>query len=181
MESIGPVSIVAHNQGSNTIALAVSKLVDGSIVATDKDTAVADEDTAYDGDTSTLEFTGEALDNTPILPGSVTIKPTSGGDSVNATDRDGDGILYTDDDDEDACGTIDYFTGDLALDYPTGKAPNTGDIDADYTYQDEATVAGGKRTFNITSVVQGDHLVVKAACSAKGGSFVKVDGIASWV
>jgi len=146
----GPMTIVVTNVGDYPVTLQAKRSSDDTLVALAEETAVADEDTGYDGDTSELNFTGEALDNTPIVPGSVTVKPTAGGDSVNATDRDSDGKLYTSDDDEDECGTIDYATGDLTLYYPSGKAPNTGDIDADYQYS-VLSVVGGKKTYSLTA------------------------------
>ncbi|MCG8435650.1 MAG: hypothetical protein MJA83_16625, partial [Gammaproteobacteria bacterium] len=110
VESVGPVIILLENQGSGNVVLQAKRRSDNVILASDKDTAVADEDTVYNGDTSTLVFSGQALDNTPIIPGTVVVKPTAGGDSVNLTDRDSDGRLYTVDVDEDFAGTVDYFT-----------------------------------------------------------------------
>jgi len=173
----GPLTIIVkHIDGDgDDVVLSVSRQSDSSIVALNEDTAVASEDTAYDGDTATLAFSGESLDNTPIVPGTVTIEPTAGGDSVNATDRDGDGILYTDDNDEDACGTIDYFTGALVLDYPTGKAPNTTNILADYTYSEETAVLGQKNYYiSNLSPVNYESLVIKAASASNSRVHIEV-------
>lgn len=173
----GPLTIIVKHIDSDgdEVALSVSRQSDSAIVALDEDTAVANEDTAYDGNTSTLAFSGESLDNTPIVPGTVVIEPTAGGDTVNATDRDGDGILYTDDNDEDACGTINYFTGALVLDYPTGKAPNTTNIVADYTYSVSTEVLG-QRNFYIANLspVNNESLIIKAAGAANSRVHIEV-------
>lgn len=175
----GPVTLSIHNQGSGTLVPSVVRKSDSANIALAEETAVADEDTVYNGDTSTLAFSGESLNNTPIVPGTVNVKPTAGGNSVNATDRDGDGKLYTTDNDEDECGSINYFTGALILSYPAGKAPNTGDIDADYSYG-ELCNALGKKTYRISNVVTGgsyDSLIVKVAASAN--SEVRVEAFQS--
>lgn len=182
VESVGPITVVAQNLSElHNVVLSFENETTASQVFSDKDTAVADEDTVYDGDTSDLVFTGEDLDNTPIIPGSVTVKPTAGVDSVNLVDRDGDGRLYTVDVDEDFAGTIDYFTGALELSFPAGKAPNTGDIDADYSYQDEATTPRGRRNFQILNSLPEEALVVKAACDDAAGAGVKVEAVGTWL
>lgn len=163
----GPVSLAVTNLDTASLVVQAKRKSSGALVALTEDTAVAAEDTAYDGDTSTLDFTGEALNNVPIVPGSVTIKPTAGGTTVNATDRDGDGKLYTADDDEDECGSINYFTGALELHYPTGKAPNTTNITADYTYSQ--IIGGlGKKTVHVPfmSAVDDEVLIISVAGSA---------------
>jgi hypothetical protein len=144
----GPTAVAVHNVGDNPVVVQVRRTSDDTLVALEEDTAVASEDTAYDGDTSTLAFSGENLNSLPIVPGSVEIVPTAGGDSVDAKDTNGDGILFTDDVDADECGTIDYLTGALVLNYPAGKAPNTTNILANYT-QGVQVVAGGKRMLNV--------------------------------
>jgi hypothetical protein len=179
----GPITIVANQVDSagDEIVLSVSKKSDGSLVALDEDTAVTDEDTGYDGDTTTLDFSGEDLNNVPIVPGSVTITPTAGGNTVDATDRDGDGKLYTDDTDEDECGSIDYFTGALVLAYPSGKAPNTTNITADYTYS-EKTVKLGQKNYHVGNLVPGsdyESLIIKAA--GKENSKVRIEAFQSSV
>lgn len=180
-EVSGPVALVVKNESeSNTAVVSVEDASDGTLVACDEDTAVSGEDTAYDGDTSTLDFTGEDLNNTPIIPKSVTIKPTAGGNSVNATDRDGDGKLYTADVDEDECGTIDYFTGALVLHYPAGKAPNTTNITADYSYQDAATAILGVKNLRIANNPPSKNLVVKGAASGACGAVLSIDALVSF-
>jgi hypothetical protein len=173
----GPLTIIVKHidEDGDQVALSVSRQSDSAIVALDEDTAVSNEDTAYDGDTSTLAFSGESLNNTPIVPGTVVIEPTAGGNSVDATDRDGDGLLYTDDVDEDLCGTIDYFTGALVLDYPTGKAPNTTNITADYTYS-LATEKLGQKNFYISNLspVNNESLIIKAASAANSRVHIEV-------
>lgn len=182
VESIGPITVVVNNlsDAANLVVGFDNEQTEAQIFS-DKDTAVADEDTGYDGDTSELEFTGEALDNTPIIPGSVTVKPATGGDSVNLIDRDKDGNLYTVDDDEDLAGTIDYFSGALELSFPTGKAPNTGDIDADYAYQDEVTVGRGRKNFQIGNSLPDENVRVYAATDDAAGAPVKVEAVGTWL
>lgn len=182
VESIGPVTVVVQNLDENAnVVISCDNEQTGTQVLTDKDTAVADEDTVYNGDTSTLVFSGEALDNVPILPKSVVVKPTAGGDSVNLSDRDGDGNLYTVDDDEDFAGTVDYFTGALELSFPTGKAPNTGDIDADYAYQDEPLVPRGRKNFQIGNSLPDEAVRVFAAADDAGGALVKSESVGTWL
>jgi hypothetical protein len=183
-DSAGPFVLAVKDLEGQNVVLSVSKKSDGSLVALEEDTAVASEDTLWNGDTTTLDFATNAptpgdgiLDNTPIVPGSVTIAPTAGGDSVNATDRDGDGKLYTSDVDEDYCGTIDYFTGAANLFYPSGKAPNTGAILAHYTYSEICT-ANGQKAYHINNLVPGsadEALIVKAA--GADNTRVKVEAI----
>lgn len=166
----GPVTLAVHNQDAGSVVLAATRKSDGAVVVLEQDTQVADEDTVYNGDTSTLVFSGQSLTNTPIVPGTVVVKPLAGGTTVNGTDRDGDGRLYTSDVDEDFMGTVDYFTGALELSYPAGKAPNTGDIDADYNYG-VAVGDYGKKTFGVQNLQAGgsfETLVVKAASSLGG-------------
>jgi len=179
----GPITLVCKNVDENgdEVVLSCAKKSDGSLVALQEDTAVTDEDTGYDGNASTLDFTGQVLDNLPIVPGSLTVKPTAGGNSVNAVDRDGDGKLYTDDNDEDECGSIDYFTGALVLHFPTGKDPNTTNILADYTYS-EKTVKMGQKNYYIGNLVPGDNyesLIIKAA--GKENSRVSIEAFQSSV
>ena len=173
-ETLGPVVLAVKNDGEVAVVISVEKLSDSAALALSEDTAVTDEDTGYDGDTTDLVFTGEDLANTPIIPGSVTIAPTAGVDSVDATDRDGDGKLYTSDVDEDFCGTIDYFTGALELSYPAGKAPNTTNILADYSYQDEACVPGGFHSVNIPTNLPDETYIIKAAAAGQE-SYVAID------
>ena len=177
-ESLGPVTFAVHNDGDVDVCVQITKQSDSSVVAADTDTAVTDEDTGYDGDASTLVFSGEALNNVPIVPGTVTVKPTAGGNTVNATDRDGDGNLYTDDNDEDFCGTVDYFSGALELSYPTGKDPNTTNILADYTYQDAVVVPGGAKSYYVGSNPPAETLILKAAADG-GTAKIKCDAFIS--
>lgn len=182
VESVGPVTAVVQNLSDDAnLVVSFDNEQTGAQLFSDQDTAVADEDTAYDGDDSTLVFTGEVLNNTPIVPKSVTVKPPASGSSVNATDRDGDGRLYTADVDEDFCGTIDYFTGALELSYPAGKEPDTGDIDADYTHQGSAMVPKGQRNFLLSNSLPDEHVRVYAACDQLSGAPVKVDSLGTWL
>lgn len=145
-EAKGPITLfVKHvDEDGGLVVVQVTRKSDGALVALAEDTAVTDEDTGYDGDASTLVFTGQSLDNTPIVPGSVTVKPTAGGNTVNLVDTNGDGILYTVDDDADVAGSINYFTGALNLNFPSGKDPAATNILADYTYGVGVAVLGQK-------------------------------------
>lgn len=173
-DSLGPVTLVTKNMGdTNSVVVSAFKVSDGSRVALAGETAVTDEDTGYDGDTAELNFSGEALNNTPIVPGSVTITPTAGGDSVDAVDTNGDGLLYTDDEDADLCGTINYATGDLVLSYPAGKAPNTTNITADYSYGKEVKPYGIS-TEQLQANPPSENYIIKAT-GLGGSSQVKVE------
>lgn len=178
----GPTTISVRNEGTSDVVLQATRESDGALLELEEETKVTAEDTGYDGDTSTLVFTGQTLDNTPVVPGSVTVKPTAGGDSVNCTDRDGDGNLYTSDNDEDLCGTINYNTGALTLNYPTGKAPNTTNITCDYTYSAQVEPNGAKKHFHLSSFAAGqpeDAIILK--CAGLGGpSKVKIEGYQSF-
>lgn len=182
VESIGPVTMVVTNLDDQAnLVVSFDNEQTGAAVYSDKDTEVADEDTAYDGDTSETDFTGESLDNTPVIPKSLVVKPTAGGSSVNLIDRDGDGKLYTDDEDQDLAGTVDYFTGALELSFPVGKEPNTGDIDADYYYQDEALVPKGRKNFQIGNSLPDENIRAFAAADEKTGAPVKVEAVGTWL
>lgn len=165
-EAKGPITLAVHHvdEDGGEVVIQVTRKSDGALVALAEDTAVVDEDTVYDGNASTLDFTGQSLNNTPIVPGSLTVKPTAGGNTVNLTDKDGDGLLYTDDVDEDLAGSINYFTGALVLNFPLGKDPNTTNILADYTYGVGVQVLG-RRNFQISylSPVDFETMIVKAA------------------
>jgi hypothetical protein len=174
LEGGGAVNFIVSNQGSANVVTQVTK--GGTRVDTDKDTAVAVEDTLYNGDGATLAFSGEELDHLPVIPGSVTLSD-AGSVGPDLVDRDGDGIFYTDDVDEDAAGTIDYFTGALILAYPTGKAPGTGAdaINAAYSYQDAQQVPGGRRTFEIAASLPDEAVVCSVACDSQVGCLCRVD------
>lgn len=175
-EASGPITLAVHHvdEDGDEIVLSASRQSDGSLVALNEDTAVSAEDTGYDGDASELNFTGQALNNVPIVPGSVTVKPTAGGNSVNATDKDGDGKLYTDDDDEDYCGTINYFTGALVLFYPVGKDPAATNITADYTYS-EKTVKLGMKNYHVSYLTPQDNEVLIVKVAGKANSRVRIE------
>jgi len=178
-ESTGPVTLVVNNEGAGKVVVSVKNKSTGANIATDDDTAIADEDTVYNGDTSTLVFNGQVLNNLPIIPGTVVIKPAAGGNTVNGTDRDGDGKLYTSDVDEDLMGTINYGTGALSLSYPTGKAPNTGDIDADYSHASASQVARGTRSLRVGNNPPLKDLVVSAA-GLDDNSIVQITAVVSF-
>jgi hypothetical protein len=144
-----------------------------SPLTTDQDTAVSGENTGYAGNASDLHFTGQTLNNLPIIPKTVAIIPQAGGHTVNADDLNGDGVLYTRDADLDVCGSIDYHTGALALDYPTGKDPNNGVINANYKYS--RVIKGlGSVSFKINNM-QADEVLYVYACAEAAACMVKVE------
>lgn len=162
-EALGPVTLVINNEGPNPIVVSVKDKSTNERIATDDETAVLLEATGYVGNGATLVFNGQVLNNLPIVPGSVTIKPTAGGASVNGTDRDGDGNLYTSDVDEDLMGSINYSTGALHLAYPAGKAPAAGAIKADYSHAGASQVARGTRTMRVSNKPPLKDITVSAA------------------
>lgn len=177
VESIGPMVISVINQSDvANLVLTFMKERTSTAVYSDKDTNVSSEDTAYDGNDSTRDFTGQALNHLPILPRSVTIDDATNHKILR--DTYGDGTLYLVATGQ-AAGTINYFTGALDLHYPAGQAPN-GQINASYHYQDAALVHGGQKNFVIASGLPDDALTVYAACDNKAGARVKVESAASW-
>lgn len=176
VESKGPAVITVKNQSdTSNVVVSFQRETAGTLVNSDKETDVASEASGYTGDGSTLTFTGQALNNVPIIPGSVTLTPATSGPVL--TDDYGDGILYTAAGVE--AGSINYFTGALELSYPTGSAPD-GAISAAYTYQDAVLVHGGQRNFEISSFDPDDALEVYAAADNAAGALVKVDAAATW-
>lgn len=156
----GPVAVIAQNVGSVSVELSFVKSTDLTTpLTTDVDTAVTAENTGYTGDTATLTFSGQVLNHLPIIPKTIEVKPTAGGDTVNAKDLNGDGLLYTSDVDLDECGYVNYFTGAITLYYPTGKAPNTGAISADYKYS-SAIVAQGIKMYKLPNLKLGESIKV---------------------
>lgn len=158
----GPIAIIVENPGNVAVEVTFAKTDNlANPLATDLDTTTTAENTGYTGNASTLNFTGQALNNLPIKPKTVEVKPTAGGNTVNCKDLNGDGILYTSDSDLDVCGTVNYHTGALVLSYPLGKDPNNGDISCDYKYS-VALAAKSVRLFKLTSVAKGDRINVYA-------------------
>lgn len=170
IQGLPPIVVACENLGTAqaVVGCYIAGAAHGALLSSTA-TQVTAEDTGFDGDTTTPNFSGQTLNNKPIIPRSVTIKPTAGGDTVNLIDRDGDGILYTDDNDEDAAGTVDYFTGALVLAFPTGKAPNTTNILADYKYENAVIAANGQKTFIFSSLNTQQTLVLTAACKKSAG------------
>lgn len=177
LSSNGPVLLMAHNLGDNEVVLRCEIEGDGAFKKMEQDTLRAAEDSAYDGDESETDFSGKALSNLPIVPGTVRVLGLA--PAPDLVDRDGDGVLYTDDDDEDEAGSIDYFSGALELSYPTGKAPGSGNIDVDYYSQDAALNPRGKKTYQVSNVGPGKTLVIKAAANGLEGARVKVTAAAT--
>jgi len=152
IQSVGGVQVVVTNQDDvGKLVMQFENQRTGEAILTDKDTARTAENTGYTGNDSDLAFSGQVLNNLPVVPKSLVITPATSGPVVY--DRDGDGILYTQDADEDVAGAIDYFTGAVTLEYPEGKAPN-GQLDADYVSQGTTIAPRGKRTFGIANVIR---------------------------
>jgi hypothetical protein len=172
----GPVAIMLQNVETETedtagdadVVVSIVKNDAATPLVTDLDTAVSAEDSGYVGNAGvTYDFDSGAqvFNNLPVLPRSVVVIPTAGGNSVNATDKNGDGYIYTDDNDEDEVGYVNYHTGFLRLYYPVGKDPNTGKIDLDYTYGVRLKI-GAVRTEKIGSLTEGDKFTVYATSKA---------------
>lgn len=181
-EAKGPVTLAVQHvdEDGGQVVLSAHRKSDDTLVALSEETAVAAENTGYTGNTVTLDFTGQVLNHLPIVPGSVSIEPTVGGATVDAQDLNGDGKLYTDDVDQDYCGTINYFTGALVLFYPAGKAPNTGVISADYQYSIGIAVLGRADLHVLyLSPVENESLIIKAAGAAN--SRVRIEAFQSSV
>jgi hypothetical protein len=178
----GPTTIAITNEGTNPVVPRVKRESDSVLQALDEETAVASEDTGYDGDASTLVFTGQALNNVPIVPGSVVVVPTAGGNTVNLKDTNGDGILYTDDDDADVAGSIDYSDGTLELNFPAGKDPAATNILSNYQYSASTIANGAKKHYHLAAFSVGnpeDALLV--SCAGLGGaSKVKIEAFQSF-
>jgi hypothetical protein len=109
----------------------------------------------------------------------VLVRPAAGGGTVNAKDTNGDGVLWTVQTIPVVCGTIDYFTGALVLNFPVGHAPAAGVIRADYSSQDETTKALGKRSVQIGNLPPSETLIVYAAAK-EGTSPVHLDAVISF-
>lgn len=183
-EALGPVTLAVANRGDNEVVLSVKRLSDGAMVPLDDETAETAHaiGTGYTGDTTTLDFTTKALAHVPIVPGSVTVKPTAGGNSVNSSDKDGDGKLYAYYTGAyHLCGTVDYFTGAVDLHYPTGKAPNTGAITCDFSHVPKTVKPLGKVSKRINNLPPSETFIISAAAKLGGGSSqVRVDGFISF-
>ena len=73
VESVGPVTMSVNNLDDDAnLVLSFENEQTGTQIFTDKDTAVAAEDSGYDGDTSEVAFTGQVLNSLPVVPKSVT-------------------------------------------------------------------------------------------------------------
>lgn len=179
--SAGPVTVILESETTST-AVAVASFVNqrtSAQVYSDQDTARSAEDTGYDGDGTEKSFSGQALNNLPIVPGSVVIKTATGSTMPNLTDTNADGKLYSPD--AKLCGTVDYFTGALVLDiHSSVTAPGSVQINADYRSQATTLKPGGKLNYKIANVMQDDTVEVKAATDKAGGCFIKCNGIATW-
>lgn len=162
---LSPVHVIVTSQSNVDCVVSAYRInsagVAGRAESSVTSTAVAAEATGYTGNGATLAFTGQALNNTPIVPKSVRLTPaTSGVDLIDG----GDGKFYTDDTDADEAGTIDYFTGDIILAYPAGKAPD-GAIAGDYSYEDAVLTSGGRKTYSFNSLSPQETIVVGGACN----------------
>lgn len=177
VESVGPITVVMGNLSAlANCVVSFRKEKTGAPVYSDKDTAVPVEATGYTGNAVTLNFTGQSLNNTPVIPRSVVITPATSGPVLHDG---GDGFMYMPDNVTKA-GTINYFTGELVLNYPTGQAPD-GVLNAAYAHQNEALVHGGQKNYGIASGLPDEAVAIYAACDHKDGARVKVESAATWV
>lgn len=177
-DSQGPIDVIVRNLSTTGDAVVkIEKKSDSSMLVTNKDTAVTAEGSGYVGNGVTTAFTGQSINNVPVVPGSITVNDAGG--SYDLVDG-GDGIMYTDDTDEDVAGTVDYFTGAIVLAYPAGKEPSGGAMTFDYYYQDSVLTKGGQKTFHVNNVQQDEELVVKAASDVEGGTELRCEMISTW-
>lgn len=178
----GPTTIAITNEGAYPVVPRAMRESDSVLQALAEETAVASEDTGYDGDASTLVFSGQVLNNLPVVPGSLVVVPTAGGNSVNLQDINGDGILYTVDSDADVAGSINYATGALELSFPTGKDPAATNILANYQYSESTIANGAKKHYHLAAFPVGmpeDALLV--SCVGLGGaSKVRIEAFQSF-
>jgi len=179
IESIGPVTASILNQDDDAnMVVSFDNEQTGAQLFSDKDTQQAAEATGYVGDTATNDFSGQALNELPAIPKSLTLTPATSGPVL--FDRDGDGRLYTQDVDEDFAGNVDYFLGTLELSYPVGKEPD-GAISADYWSQDEALVPRGRKNYTVSNITFEQAIRAYAAADEKTGGAVKCECTATWI
>lgn len=114
----------------------------------------------------TLTFDATLVE-TPVLPGSITVNYTDSASAPATLTDDGEGNL-----DDGGSGdldptppagynTIDYLTGEIKIAFDTGKAPDPGNITADYSYDDYET-AIRKASAALTTVVANLNIAIKA-------------------
>lgn len=166
VQGYAPIGVVLQNQDAVECVLGAYKIssagVAGRATLADVDTQRTAEATGYTGNSVTLSFSGQDLNNLPIVPKSVTVYAAV---SALTLEDGGDGILYTVDADRNAAGTINYFTGALVLTYPTGKAPN-GALSANYKSSDATLKASARKAYSFSSLAPGEVLVLGLACKA---------------
>jgi hypothetical protein len=176
VEAQGSIMAMVQNLSSaGNAVVAFFKEVTGTQVHPATDTPVASEDTGYDGDTSEDTFTGQSLNNVPIVPGTVVVTPATTGGILHDG---GDGFMYNATGVES--GTVNYFTGALNLHYATADIPN-GQLNAAYKYQDDVLVHGGRKVFSFNNNSPDDALVIKAAADTKTGAEIKTESAATWM
>lgn len=88
----GPQAIMVDVRGQRDVLMTFKRLKGGAekVVATDIDAKIFQEDTAYNGDGSTLDFTGQDLNATPVAPRTLEVICTG---QPNIEDVLGDGTL----------------------------------------------------------------------------------------
>ena len=182
-EARGPVTLIVNGEGNNDVIVQVKKLSDGSIVSLNDDTTRTLQafTPAYTGNTVLLDFTG-SISYVYLVPGTVHVIPTSGGNSVNAADDDADGILYaTISAVKTAVGTVNYFTGAIELHYPAGSEPNTGAIRWTAHTTAAPTKAHGKTSKRVSNLPPAETYIV-SACAKKGSGSctLRIDAIVSF-
>ena len=176
VRSVGPLMVEAHNMSDTAKCVVSVQSPEGTVLTTSRDTAVTTENTGYTGNLADRNFTGQTLNNLPVIPGSIVVTPATAG--VVLKDA-GDGHFYTVDADDELAGSINYFTGAITLNYPTGKAPN-GQLNAAYKYQATVVNPMSKTVYVITNLVQEQDVIVKVAADITAGAHVRVGVAATW-
>lgn len=188
--SVGGLLVSAYNEVVPTLPAGVtpvspanavlqfSSQLTGAVLKPNTDSTVANTVVSgYTGDTTTKSFSGQTLGHMPIVPGTVVVTPVTTGPVLN--DTGGQGILYslvT----GNVCGSINYFTGALTLAYSSADvAPGTGTIKCGYQYS-TLIVPGARVNYLITSILNGDSLVVMGAADSTVGCFMNVSAAATW-
>jgi len=186
VESVGPITVVVMCLSAvANVIMSFVREKSGLAVLSDRDTAVSAEDTGYLGNGTDLVFSGQVLNHLPILPRTIVLTPATSGPVLR--DVQGDGYLYLPDG-VTKSGQVNYFTGALELQYPSGTGPGfptgyapDGIISADYAYQDALLVHGGQRNYSIVSNGADDAVVIYATADDKEGARVKVESAATWM
>jgi len=148
----------------------------------DLDTLVTAEETGYTGDGATKAFTGQSLNNVPVVPFTVEVSYLDNeDDTITLYDKYGDGDLYQQGatyTSEAAVGTINYLTGAVVLALATGSVPkNLEKIYARYLYTVQvgsADMAGVKKVYTFRAISTTPELEIRFVAD-RSGAVGKVD------